>query len=275
MPARVPMTTAQRDRLLALPDDEPTIVRHHSLTTSDLAAIASARTPATRLGYALQLCCLRYPGRHLRAGEVLPAIMLDHIAEQVGVEAAVVADFARRTPTRYDQLVTIKARFGHVDLTRPLRAELRPWLEAEAAKLTDGRVLLDRFIDELRSRRVVIPGVSVVERMTAESMVAAERRLIAEVEDGMGRSPVLAWMRSSTRKPTTARAASPGCGSRRRVSEVRRSARSWTRLKQSGERVPEPSWWRRFMARNWCSSRARASALQPRLSSRWEPRAGA
>ena len=37
----------------------------------DMSAIGIARTPATRLSYALQLCCLRYPGRHLRAGELL------------------------------------------------------------------------------------------------------------------------------------------------------------------------------------------------------------
>lgn len=100
MPARISMTARQRTALLALPDSEAAVIAHHSLDTGDLAAIATARTPATRLGYALQLCCMRWPGRHLRAGELLPAIMLDHIAEQVGVETSVIADFARRTPTR-------------------------------------------------------------------------------------------------------------------------------------------------------------------------------
>ena len=59
MPARIYMIGPQRDALLALPEDETTVVRHHSLDVNDLAAINSARTPETRLGYALQLCCLR------------------------------------------------------------------------------------------------------------------------------------------------------------------------------------------------------------------------
>ena len=58
MPARVPMTERQRGALLALPATEDEVVRHHSLGPDDLAAIAEARTPETRLGYALQLCCL-------------------------------------------------------------------------------------------------------------------------------------------------------------------------------------------------------------------------
>lgn len=85
MPARISMTNSQREALLGLPDDEAPLVRYHSLDAIDLAAINGARTPETRLSYALQLCCLRYPGRHLRRGELLSAVMLDHIAEQIGV----------------------------------------------------------------------------------------------------------------------------------------------------------------------------------------------
>ncbi|WP_318918930.1 Tn3 family transposase (plasmid) [Sinorhizobium medicae] len=185
MPARISMTGPQRDALLVLPDTEAMVVRHHSLDANDLAAINSARTPETRLGYALQLCCLRYPGRHLRRGELLPAVMLDHIAEQIGADAEVIAGFARRTPTRYDQLLAIKARFGFADLTKPMRATLRAWLEAEAVSLTDGRVLLDKFLDELRARKIVIPGITVVERMAAEAMHAAETRIIADIDNSL------------------------------------------------------------------------------------------
>ncbi|WP_234890501.1 DUF4158 domain-containing protein [Sinorhizobium meliloti] len=158
MPARISMTGPQRDALLGA-------ARHRGDGRSPsqsgrkrLAGINSARTPETRLGYALQLCCLRYPGRHLRRGELLPAVMLDHIAEQIGADAEVIAGFARRTPTRCDQLLAIKARFGFADLTKPMRATLRAWLEAEAVSLTDGRVLLDKFLDELRARKIVIPA---------------------------------------------------------------------------------------------------------------------
>ena len=183
MPARIPMTERQRAALLALPNTETMVVRHHGLDAEDMSAIGIARTPATRLSYALQLCCLRYPGRHLRAGELLPAIMLDHIADQVGVDAGVIADFARRTPTRYDQLAAIKARFGFTDLSQPVRTSMTAWLATEAMPIVDGRILLDRLLGELRTRRIVIPGISVVERMAAEAMLRAETDLVAAVDD--------------------------------------------------------------------------------------------
>ena len=187
MPARVPMTERQREALLPLPDTEDEIVRHHSLSVADLAAIAEARTPETRLSYALQLCCLRYPGRNLRRGEVLPAVMLDHVAEQIGVDAAVIAGFARRGPTRYEQLAAIKRRHGFCDLTQPGRAEIAAWLVTEAIGLNDGRVLLDRLILKLRADQIIIPGASVVERMAAEAMHAADLKVIAQVDELLAR----------------------------------------------------------------------------------------
>ena len=185
MPAHISMTERQRAALLALPDTETMVVRHHGPDAEDMSAIGIARTPATRLSYALQLCCLRYPGRHLRAGELLPAIMLDHIADQVGVDARVVADFARRTPTRYDQLAAIKARFGFTDLSQPVRTSMMAWLATEAMPIIDGHILLDLLLDDLRTRRIVIPGISVVERMAAEAMLRAETDLVTAVDDAL------------------------------------------------------------------------------------------
>jgi hypothetical protein len=175
------MTERQRQAVLALPATENEVVRHHSLDADDLAAIGETRTPETRLGYALQFCALRFPGRYLRRGEVLPTVMLDHVAEQVGVGANALIGFARRGPTRYEQIAAIKRRHGFRDLTRPVRAELSTWLEVQALGMTDGHALLSRLLDEMRGRHVVIPGVSVVERMAATAMHAADSKVVADV----------------------------------------------------------------------------------------------
>jgi TnpA family transposase len=181
MPARIPMTERQRAELLALPGTEHEVVRHYSLDDTDLALIARARTPATRLGYALQLCCLRFPGRYLRRGEVLPAVMLDYIAEQVDVDAEAIAEFARRGPTRYEQLATIKRNHGFHDLSHPLRAELGAWLDDEAVALTDGQALLERLADRMRTDRIIIPGASVIERMVASALHQADKAFAASI----------------------------------------------------------------------------------------------
>jgi Domain of unknown function (DUF4158) len=68
--------------------------------------------------------------------------MLDHVAEQIGVEADVIADFAKRGPTRYEQLSSIKLNHGFSDLTYPARARLKQWVsEAIAAPRSIARRL--------------------------------------------------------------------------------------------------------------------------------------
>jgi TnpA family transposase len=79
------LTDAQRAALFDLPTTERDLIRHYTLTAADLALIARQRLDHTRLGFALMLCSLRYPGRLLREGERPPAAFIRFVAEQVGV----------------------------------------------------------------------------------------------------------------------------------------------------------------------------------------------
>ena len=55
------------------PSDPPTdpreLIRHYTLSAGDLAIVHRCRGEHNRLGRALMLCYLHYPGRPLRAGE--------------------------------------------------------------------------------------------------------------------------------------------------------------------------------------------------------------
>jgi len=70
--------------LLALPTDRLEIHERYSLTPTDFDLINRHRTVANRLGFAIQLCLLRYPGRAWLPAEQLPSEMLRFIAGQIG-----------------------------------------------------------------------------------------------------------------------------------------------------------------------------------------------
>jgi TnpA family transposase len=72
VPRRTILTKCQRQSLFRLPDDAPTLLRHYVLSDEDLDRIRRCRRPRTRLGLALQLCALRYPGRLLQPSEAIP-----------------------------------------------------------------------------------------------------------------------------------------------------------------------------------------------------------
>ena len=63
MPRRRALAEAQLEMLLALPADEATLIRYWTLGDEDLVLVGTRRRAHNRLGFALQLCALRYPGR--------------------------------------------------------------------------------------------------------------------------------------------------------------------------------------------------------------------
>jgi TnpA family transposase len=69
MPRRSILSAAERQSLLALPDNHAYPIRYYTLSESDLSIIRQRRGEANRLGFAVQLCYLRFPGTVLGVGE--------------------------------------------------------------------------------------------------------------------------------------------------------------------------------------------------------------
>ena len=68
MPRRSILSAAERESLLALPDTKDELIRHYTFSETDLSIIRQRRGPANRLGFAVQLCYLRFPGVILGVG---------------------------------------------------------------------------------------------------------------------------------------------------------------------------------------------------------------
>jgi TnpA family transposase len=185
MPRRAVLSDEQRMALLALPDDETTLVQHWTLSEDDLAIIVRRRRPHNRLGFAIQLCALRYPGRLLRPGELIPDTPLAFVAEQLQIAPEVLADYATRGPTRYEQLDALRDAFGFMPLSRPLRTTLQEWLLPIALTTTSGARLARVMLDECRRRRIIVPGISSVERMVAQALLDAERHVAEHLTRGL------------------------------------------------------------------------------------------
>ena len=62
MPRRSILSAAERESLLAMPDTKDDLIRHYTFSEADLSIIRQRRGPANRLGFAVQLCYLRFPG---------------------------------------------------------------------------------------------------------------------------------------------------------------------------------------------------------------------
>ena len=86
MPRRALLTAVERAGLLAFPTDEVDWIRHYTLSEQDLSMVRQRRGDQNRLGFAIQLCYLRYPGCALPAEAQPPTPLLSMVARQVQID---------------------------------------------------------------------------------------------------------------------------------------------------------------------------------------------
>lgn len=179
MPRRSILTERQHSELFDLPIDEAALLRHYTLADDDLEHINERRRPENRIGFALQLCALRYPGRLLSSGEVIPEKMLRFVAAQLGLTGDDVLPYAARRQTRQQHLHALRRIYGFKMFSGRGARDLKAWLEREAEAARSNENLARRFVEECRRTQTILPGASVIERLCADALVAAERRIEA------------------------------------------------------------------------------------------------
>jgi TnpA family transposase len=127
MPHRTLLSPEQRTRVLGIPTEAAEMAKHYVLSTEDLALVRTKRRLSNRLGFAVQLCALRHPGRPLEPSEVPPAAMLAFGANQVGADPKLFGDYAHRAETRREHLL-----------------ELQQYLRLRSFRLADWRACLNQ-----------------------------------------------------------------------------------------------------------------------------------
>ncbi len=185
---------AQRAALFDLPTDEAVMLRHYTLADDDIEHINERRRPENKIGFALQLCALRYPGRLLSSDEVIPEKILRFIAAQLGLSAGDVLPYAARRQTRQQHLHNLRVVYGFKMFSGQGARSLKAWLECEAETARSSEDLARRFVEECRRTHTICP-VSRLSTACADALVSAERRIEAGSPTGSTMERKNAWMR--------------------------------------------------------------------------------
>lgn len=220
MPRRSILSTSERDSLLVLPDTQDELIRHYTFNDNDLAIIRQHRKSANKLGFALLLCYMRYPGVILGVDDKPFVPLLRMVATQLKVPEDCWGEYAQREQTRREHLVELQNTFGFQTFTlryyRPAVHSL-----ADLAWQTDkGIVLATALVENLRQQHVLLPTLNVIERICAEAITQANKRIYAALTDSLSavhrkrmdellkckegsKTTWLVWLRLSSTKPNS------------------------------------------------------------------------
>jgi TnpA family transposase len=112
MPRRSILSSRERDILLALPESQDDLIRHYAFNEQDLSLIRQRRGDTNRLGFAVQLCLLRYPGYPLASDMTVTEPVIRWVARQVCSEATSWAKYGERDETRREHFQELRAYLG-------------------------------------------------------------------------------------------------------------------------------------------------------------------
>ncbi|MFJ6438571.1 Tn3 family transposase [Streptomyces sp. NPDC091416] len=160
----------------------PELERFFFLDDEDRKLIAKRRGDHNRLGFALQMCTVRFIGRFLPDDPLdVPWPVIEHIAEQLGIEdVSAVKQYTERKPTAYEHAWEIRDAYEYHEYEDPKWSRLfRTFLHGRAwtAHAEGPKALFDHAVGWLRRNRVLLPGVTVLAREVSEVRKIADKRL--------------------------------------------------------------------------------------------------
>jgi hypothetical protein len=168
-----------RHALTQIPADlsDREIAHHYTFMRDDLDLIKSRRRLHNRLGFAVQLAVLRFPGRPLKDLAGVPSRVLAAIADQVQVPASAFARYGDRDNTVYEHLDEIRRTYQFRECGWREYLWLARQLLPHAMESDRPVPLIEQALELLRAEGMIAPGLTHLERLIWIVLKAAEKRL--------------------------------------------------------------------------------------------------
>jgi TnpA family transposase len=186
MPRKAVLSAAQQAALVALPSPPREDFRlHYTLSENDLAIIRRRRGSHNRLGFAVQLCYLRFPGQAMTFEAQPPPELLTFVAQQVGVAPNTWAEYAARDETRREHALELQSVFGYRPFTITEYRKVRGWLTDLALQTNKALALAEQLIERLRGQRIIVPAITMIDRLCAEALARGVKLLYKRLTQGL------------------------------------------------------------------------------------------
>src|ERR1700730_3982945 len=179
----VDFLTADQQRSYGRYAGEPSraqLGQYFHLDDRDRSVVDQLREDHTRLGCAVQLATVRFLGTFLVDPRDVPPGAVAYLAGQLDIaDPTCLARYLDRPATHHEHTADIRRRYGYRDFSeQPEHFRLVRWLH-ERAWLSSERpsVLLDLATARLVEHKLLLPGVTTLERLVASVHDRAIERL--------------------------------------------------------------------------------------------------
>ncbi|OHW61203.1 Tn3 transposase DDE domain protein [Andreesenia angusta] len=179
------LTEEQRIGIIQPPEDDWALGTYYTFSNMDMEVIEKRRKEENRLGFAVQLALLRYPGWPYNFIENVPSPIVNYIARQIGADPALMKYYPQRENTIWDHLKEIRREYGYISFTLKEYRLAFKHIYKLALEEGDAVPLLHECIDFLRSKQVILPAITTIERIVWEAREMAERKIFNTISKSL------------------------------------------------------------------------------------------
>ncbi|MDQ3686747.1 MAG: DUF4158 domain-containing protein, partial [Acidobacteriota bacterium] len=165
--------------------DSDILFHYFALSPSDLFHIEQCRGAVNQLGFAVQLCCLRWRGHFLADTRNLPMAVLENLAQQLGISPMQIPDYPHNHKTRSEHLERIRQHLGFSKFDESERKRLVDYIRGQATTLPRAAALYQLACRWLYQKRVVRPGQMILRKITGAAKEAALQQAYERLAGGL------------------------------------------------------------------------------------------
>jgi TnpA family transposase len=160
--------------------------RYFTFSDRDHEEIALCRGAQNRIGFALLLGGVRLLGRFPYDFELLPKDLMAHICGQLKVDAPLFLNYPQRRPTRQEHIERIRQYLGLRPFIENDRDGVKAFVDEQVRAGARPHELLPDTERRIRQQHIVLPGVTVLEKLIATARAESEEKLFQDIASRAG-----------------------------------------------------------------------------------------
>ncbi len=186
MPRKNVLSELDKQLLLNIPPDFLELSKNYLLSETDIALINQKRGNHNKLGFALLLCCIRYPGIAFNEDTIIPIEMLEFISSQLKIkEFFEWKKYFSRETTRWEHIAELKKLFGFKSFTVELYHYYLQQLIPQAKQTDRGMDIAQALVSLLRKDSIIVPDIAVIERLCSETITIGSQEFYSDLIESL------------------------------------------------------------------------------------------
>ncbi len=179
------LTLEQRENFMCIPGEDLALGSYYTFSKEDLEIINKHRRDENKLGFAVQLAVLRFPGWPFTHVKLIPISVLQYIANQINLDYSAMNNYPQRENTLWTHLKEIREKYEYSSFTDEEYEKTFNYIFKISLENEDTMHLINACLNFLRANKIIFPAITTLEKIVWEAKLEAEKNLMDTVSDSL------------------------------------------------------------------------------------------